>query len=312
MDERPIGLFDSGIGGLTVFAAVRQELPAEQVVYLGDTARCPYGDRSPAEVVLYTRACLDYLYSLGVKALVVACNSATAAALPELKGRYEVPVIGVIQPGVRAAIQASGRKTIGVIGTTMTIASGAYQREIQARLPEAKVVAVACPAFVPLVEQGVWDGPLAEDVVRRSLAPLLAEPVDALILGCTHYPLLGAVIQRVMGPQVVLISSAAETAREVRDVLHKAGRAAKDRVPRHLFLTTGEPAMLARALVEWVGLPAAQAVVHQVRLDPDAPVAADPVAFGTPASSAGGEAKPRTNPHPHRPWPRPAVGHSFP
>ncbi|OFW75053.1 MAG: glutamate racemase, partial [Alicyclobacillus sp. RIFOXYA1_FULL_53_8] len=222
-DVRPIGVFDSGIGGLTVAAAISRELPNEQIYYFGDTARCPYGDRDPEEVVQYSIQVLDFLYEQGVKMLVVACNTATAAALPILVERYDVPVLGVIQPGARAATTISGHGKIGVIGTAVTVRSGAYEWAVKEVDNSADVISLACPAFVPLVERGDLQGPEVESIVRESLETLVAQSVDTLILGCTHYPLLQDTIQLVMGSRVRLISSAEETAREVRLRLAAAG-----------------------------------------------------------------------------------------
>ncbi|MCL6442958.1 MAG: glutamate racemase [Alicyclobacillus sp.] len=246
-------MFDSGIGGLTVASAIAAELPNERIFYFGDTARCPYGDRTVEEVITYSRQVLDYLYDLGVKMLVIACNTATAAALPALEPRYDVPVIGVIQPGARAAASASCCRRIGVIGTAVTIRSGAYERAIRSLLPDAQVWSLACPSFVPMVERGEWAGARVEAAVAEALAPLRAVDVDTLILGCTHYPLLQAVIQRVMGDRVRLISSAEETAREVGRVL--AGLdllRTGDPPPEHLLFTSGHPSSMRSALRRWL------------------------------------------------------------
>lgn len=252
MDGITIGIFDSGIGGLTVARAVHEAIPNARLIYFGDTARCPYGDRSPAEVRTFVLQIARLLSNFRVDLMVVACNTATAVALDDLRQRCNVPVLGVIEPGARAAVR-SGAARIGVIGTVVTIASGAYEQAIHRIAPEAQVFGRACPAFVPLVEQGKLDGPDVEQIVRESLAPLLDAGVEALILGCTHYPLLQSVIQRVAGPHVRVISSAAETAAEVAARCYEGfgtSRASLAR-PWHLFMTSGAPERMRHALRDW-------------------------------------------------------------
>lgn len=267
-EVRPIGVFDSGIGGLTVAAAISRELPNEQIYYFGDTARCPYGDRDPEEVVQYSIQVLDFLYAQGVKMLVVACNTATAVALPILVARYKVPVLGVIQPGARAATASTGHGKIGVIGTAVTIGSGAYERAVKEVDKSADVHSLACPAFVPLVERGDWRGPEVESIVRQSLDSLLAESVDTLILGCTHYPLLQETIQLVMGSHVRLISSAEETAREVRLRLSATGELHRSTLRlEHQYFTSGEGERLRSALAQWFEGATETAQVRQVQVD---------------------------------------------
>ncbi|HEV2290687.1 MAG TPA: glutamate racemase [Gemmatimonadales bacterium] len=223
MHSGPIGIFDSGIGGLTVTRAIYEALPRESTVYFGDTARVPYGPKSPETVRRYSLEILHWLLDQGVKAVVVACNTSTAHALDALRAAAPVPVIGVIEPGASAAVRATRGGPIGVIGTAGTVASGAYARAIQARRPGTDVRQVACPLFVPLVEEGWFDHPATELVAREYLAPLVAAQVDALVLGCTHYPLLKPLLGRVMGPSVALIDSADETALEARRVLEQEG-----------------------------------------------------------------------------------------
>lgn len=252
VNDKPIGVFDSGIGGLTVAAAISRELPKEQILYFGDTARCPYGDRKPEEVQEFSIQVLDFLYEQGVKILVVACNTATAVALPVLEKRYDVPVLGVVRPGARAATKHPNHGKIGVIGTAVTIQSRAYSRAIETMDMDANVYSLACPAFVPLVEQGQWSGPDVEQVVASTLAPLMAESVDTLILGCTHYPLLQSTIQRVMGERVTLISSAEETAREVKMMLVQSGQlSSADHHFNNQYFTSGDGSKLRLALQEW-------------------------------------------------------------
>lgn len=224
--RRPIGVFDSGIGGLTVVRALRQQLPAEEILYFGDAARVPYGTKSPATVTRFARECLTYLAHRRVKLLVVACNTASAVALPRLSGEFDLPVIGVIRPGVRAALAASRQGRIGVIGTEATIASGAYREGLRAGREGLEVYERACPLFVPLAEEGWTTGALPALAARTYLEPLLREKIDALILGCTHYPLLREVIAEVVGPDVTLVDSAEETARETSAILARANLAA--------------------------------------------------------------------------------------
>jgi glutamate racemase len=215
----PIGVFDSGLGGLTVAHAIMRLLPAESLVYFGDTARVPYGPKSPDTVRRYSHEIAAWLLEQGVKAIVVACNTATAHALPMLQGELDVPVIGVVEPGARAAVRASRLGRIGVIATAGTIKSGAYVRAIQAVAPGARVTALACPLFVPLVEEGWTDHEATRAIAREYLAPFLNDEVDTLVLGCTHYPLLKPLIAEVVGPRVRLIDSAEETAMDTRRML---------------------------------------------------------------------------------------------
>ncbi|MDQ0188278.1 glutamate racemase [Alicyclobacillus cycloheptanicus] len=253
-DDRPIGVFDSGVGGLTVVSAIRDLLPDEEIYYFGDTARCPYGDREPEEVRTFSREVLDYLYDLDVKMFVVACNTATATALPLLKQRYDIPVLGVIEPGARAAVLATRTERIGVIGTAVTIASGAYETAIHAIAPQAKVFSAACPRFVPLVERGVVAGAAVQAIIEDSLHDLLGQDIDTLILGCTHYPLLSDAIARVVGPSVRLISSAHETARQVQRELNQLGalRNAERGPVHHRFFTSGDGSRMRHALHQWL------------------------------------------------------------
>jgi glutamate racemase len=218
----PIGIFDSGLGGLTVVHALRDALPAEDLVYLGDTARVPYGPKSPDTVRRYADEICRWLLAQGVKAVVVACNTATAHALEHLRATLPVPVVGVIEPGARAAARAT-RGHVGVIGTSGTIRSHAYRRALAALAPEALVVEQPCPLFVPLVEEGWVDHPVTEQVAREYLAPLVAAGVDTVVLGCTHYPLLAPVLARVLPAGTTLIDSAAETARETAALLASRG-----------------------------------------------------------------------------------------
>jgi len=245
-DDRPIGVFDSGLGGLTVVRALLDLVPGTDVVYFGDTGRFPYGPKPADEVLKYSLEIVDLLLEHDVRMVVVACNSATAAALDQLRERLYVPVVGVIEPGLRAALRATRTGRIGVIGTVGTIASGSYQRTaalIDARL---ELTCAACPGFVEFVEQGDVDSDQVHVLAERLLAPVRQACVDTLVLGCTHYPLLARTIADVMGPDVVLVSSADETAFEVRAQLDASVR----RMPRQVkFMTSGDPVTF-RALGE--------------------------------------------------------------
>src|SRR5438874_2914415 len=221
VNPAPLGVFDSGIGGLTVARALFERLPQESVIYFGDTARVPYGPKSPDTVRRYSGEILAYLLQRGVKAVVVACNTSTAHALGFLQERSPVPVVGVIEPGARAAVAATRTGTIGVIGTAGTIASGAYERAIKALRADARVNSQPCPLFVPLVEEGWFEHPAAELIAREYLEPLRRAQVDVLVLGCTHYPLLKPLLARVMGPDVKLVDSAEETASAVSRELER-------------------------------------------------------------------------------------------
>lgn len=226
MSKQPIGVFDSGIGGLTVLKELLQHLPAESYVYFGDTARVPYGTKSADTVRRFSRENVNLLLERGVKMVVVACNTASSEALPHIEPEFPVPIIGVIEPGVRAAVAATRRRRIGVIGTPGTIRSGAYQAKILAALPDAVVLPQACPLFVPLAEEGWLDTPVTQLVAEEYLRPYANANIDALVLGCTHYPLLKPVITRVLGAGVALVDSAVETAREVGRVLEARGLSA--------------------------------------------------------------------------------------
>ena len=224
--DKPIGVFDSGIGGLTVVRELRRQLPAEDIVYFGDTARVPYGPKSPETVQRYSREIAQYLLTRDVKAIVVACNTATAHALPLLEAELPVPVIGVVAPGARAAVREANGGGIGVVGTAGTIRSGAYERAIAEFAPAGNITARACPLFVPFVEEGWTDHPAVRLVAEEYLAPFRDAGVRTLVLGCTHYPLLKPVIGEVVGPDIQLIDSAHETAAVTGAMLRARGLAA--------------------------------------------------------------------------------------
>ncbi len=246
MADAPIGIFDSGYGGLTVARAVLDQLPHEPVLYLGDTARQPYGPRPIAQVRELALECLDELVERGVKLVVIACNSASAAVLGDARERYDVPVVEVIRPAVRRAAAASRSGHIGVVCTRATAASGAYE-DAFAAAPHLRVTTQACPRFVEFVEAGVTAGPELLAAAHEYLDPVAAAGVDTLILGCTHYPLLTGVISYVMGDLVTLVSSAEETAKDVyrqlveNDLVRDPGLPA----PQHRFVTTGDPQAFA-------------------------------------------------------------------
>lgn len=247
MADAPIGIVDSGVGGLTVARAILDQLPHEPVVYVGDTARGPYGPRPLAEVRELALEIMDGLVDDGVKALVIACNSASAATLRDARERYDVPVVEVVHPAVRRAVAATRNGRIGVIGTQMTITSKAYD-DAFAAAPHVELVSAACPRFVEFVEAGTTSGPELLAVAHEYLDPLTDAGVDTLVLGCTHYPLLTGVLSYVMGEGVTLVSSAEETAKDVYRTLlaNDLLRDASLPEPRHRFLATGDPAAFQR------------------------------------------------------------------
>ncbi|WP_047981668.1 glutamate racemase [Ornithinibacillus contaminans] len=240
--NKPIGVIDSGVGGLTVVHELMRQLPKEKLVYLGDTLRCPYGPRSAEEIKQFTWEMVDFLLTKDIKLLVVACNTATAYTLNELQEQLSIPVIGVIQPGARAAITATQNNRVGIIGTEGTIRSNAYSEALHTIKSDIVVNPLACPAFVPMVEQGTLSGEIATKTVAETLLPLkYFSDMDTLILGCTHYPLLKDVIQDIVGPQVTLISSSEETARETSTIL-EVNQLFNDELEPcyHQFYTTGD------------------------------------------------------------------------
>jgi glutamate racemase len=239
--EQPIGVFDSGLGGLTVLRALIDLLPNERIVYFGDTGRFPYGSKPRHEVLHHALEVTDVLLTHDVKALVVACNSATAVALETLDARLDIPVVGVIEPGLRAALRATRSGRVGVIGTVGTIASGAYQRVAHSTGAAIELTCAACPGFVEFVEAGDVESDQVHVLAERLLAPVRAADVDTLVLGCTHYPLLARTIADVMGRGVVLVSSADETAFAVRALLNARHMTALEPPsdPRHVFFTSG-------------------------------------------------------------------------
>ena len=244
MDPRPVGVFDSGMGGLTVLHELLVTLPHEDFVYLGDAARLPYGPRPLDELRRFAHEIGTYLEDLGVKLIVAACNAATSAALPELQAALEVPVVGVSAPEAHAAVQATRNRRVGLLATEATVASGRYERLVRTLDAGVDVVPVVCPRLVPLIESESPFGEETTEAVREYAAPLKQAGVDTVILGCTHYPLIRPIFQRVFGRGVTLVFSAEETAREVAETLARKGiENAPEREGACRFLTTGDPEM---------------------------------------------------------------------
>ncbi|KKB35124.1 glutamate racemase [Bacillus thermotolerans] len=251
--NRPIGVIDSGVGGLTVAKEIIRQLPNETIYYVGDTARCPYGPRPVEEVKSFTWEMTRFLLRSDIKMLVIACNTATAVVLEEIRSALAIPVIGVIHPGARAAIKQTRSDQIGVLGTIGTIKSRAYETALKSINKQVKVTTLACPKFVPLVESGEYKGAMAEKIVMETLNPLKETAIDTLILGCTHYPLLEPVIARAMGSAVQIISSGEETAREVSAILdYQHLLASENPPPSHLFYTTGSERLFYQIASDWL------------------------------------------------------------
>jgi len=216
--NRPIGIFDSGVGGLTVARSIRRELPDEDIIYFGDTARVPYGNKSKPTIIRFAREIMDFMMKNRVKMVIVACNTASSFSLASLKKHYSVPVIGVITPGIKEAARISRNKRIGVIGTSSTISSLAYEKSLEKEDPACRIFSKSCPLFVPLIENRFVSDPVTHEVVRKYLKGLKANGIDTLVLGCTHYPLLKTAIGKVMG-DVNLVDSSSAVAKEVKELL---------------------------------------------------------------------------------------------
>lgn len=253
-NNNAIGFIDSGVGGLTVVKEAMKQLPHETLVYLGDTARCPYGPRPIEEVKSYTWEMTRFLLKKDIKMLVIACNTATAVVLDEIQAELEIPVIGVIDPGSRAALKQTNNNKIGIIGTEMTVKQHAYAKTINAQSAETTVLEVACPRFVPLVENHEAGSPVAKMIVADSLKVFLNSGIDTLVLGCTHYPLLEKTIQNYLGDKVKLVDSGAETVNVVSFLLDYCNISADPSilVPEHYFYTTGEVAVFKEISDEWL------------------------------------------------------------
>lgn len=217
----PIGVFDSGVGGLTVAREIMRNLPNEDIVYFGDTARVPYGSKSKDNIIRYSRQIIHFLQTKGVKAIVIACNTASALALETVKDEFDIPIIGVVEPGARAALAVTKTKKIGVIGTEATVRSAMYEKIIQGIEPEVTVLAKACPLFVPLVEEGFKKHHVTDEIIDYYLASLKESDIDALILGCTHYPLLRSKIREYVGEKITLVNPAYETAMDLKVMLQE-------------------------------------------------------------------------------------------
>jgi glutamate racemase len=252
--DAAVGIFDSGVGGLTVLARIAERLPLESVVYLGDTARVPYGTKSGDTVIRYAESCAATLVDRGVKMLVVACNTASAHALEALQDDLDIPVVGVVNPGAREAVQKSRSGRIGVIGTASTIASEAYDEAIRGIAADARVFSAPCPLFVPLAEEGWVHGTVPRQVAATYLQDLLRNDIDTLVLGCTHYPLLKEIIAETAGPGVALVDSADATSRTVADTLEAMGMARDaGEPPTYSFLATDAPENFARVGERFLG-----------------------------------------------------------
>jgi glutamate racemase len=263
--NRAIGVIDSGVGGLTVAKEIMRQLPKENIIYIGDTARCPYGPRPSEEVRQFTWEMTNYLLKRNIKMLVIACNTATAVVLEEIQNQVDIPVLGVIEPGARAALKSTNNHKIGIIGTNGTIKSNAYPTALKELHDRVEVESLACPLFVPLVESGNFEGEEAKRIVQETLKPFRNSDIDTLILGCTHYPLLKPVIQEVIGPKVKLISSGEETASEVSAILSYSDllNDGEEKV-EHLFLTTGSDQLFQMIASKWFEQPIRN--VHHISL----------------------------------------------
>jgi glutamate racemase len=253
LHEEPIGIFDSGVGGLTVVRAITAALPAERIVYFGDTARVPYGIKSQQTIQRYALEDVNFLLRFKPKLIVAACNTVSSTALEFLNERVTVPSVGVIEPGALAAAKASKTGRIGVIGTEATIESRAYERAIQHLRPDAKIIAKACPLFVPMVEEGRVDGDVAELVAKDYLGGLVPVGVDTLVLGCTHYPVLKGVIRKVTGEAIMVVDSAEETANAVKKLLAEKGLASDSKKNGIEFFASDNPNRFRRLATLFLG-----------------------------------------------------------
>lgn len=254
--KKPIGVFDSGVGGLTVVKELIHQLPSEDIIYFGDTARVPYGIKSKETVIRFSIENILFLLKQDVKLICVACNTVSSLALPVIKNHFRIPLVGVITPAVREAAYATQNKRIGVIGTAGTIKSRTYENEIRQLDPSIKVVAVACPLFVPFVEEGWLGGSAVLEVARTYLKPLKDTKVDTVILGCTHYPLLRPVIKQVLGSQVTLIDSAKQVSMEIKEILSGERQLNGSRRGRHKFYVSDNPEWFSALAKRFLGRPA--------------------------------------------------------
>ncbi|MCP4649103.1 MAG: glutamate racemase [PVC group bacterium] len=261
--SRPIGIFDSGMGGLTVVKEITRILPQEDIVYFGDTARVPYGPKSEETVIRFSIENILFLLKYNVKLIVVACNTASSVALPTLKKHFKIPLLGVIEPGAEKAVGITKNRKVGVIGTKTTIKSGAYKRNIKENAADVNVYSASCPLFVPLVEEGWFNHPITKKIAYEYLDPLKAKGIDSVVLGCTHYPLLKPVIRQVLGKNVALIDSAKQVAQQSRLILEQNNlirKRNKSQVAKVRFFVSDEPENFARQGSKFLGVP-----LHDVR-----------------------------------------------
>lgn len=251
--NRPIGIFDSGLGGLTVVKEIIKKLPSEDIVYFGDTARVPYGSKSKETVTRFSVENVEFLLRFNAKLIIVACNTSSSLSINVLRSRFKIPVIGVIEPGVKKAVSVTGNRRIGVIGTKATIASHSYEKEIKRHDGDIKCITQSCPLFVPLVEEQWIRNKVTRIVAERYLRPVIGQKVDTLILGCTHYPLLKAVMRKIVGRGVKLIDSAEEVAWDAKRLLEREGMLRKDGRARHRFFVSDEPANFKKIGEKFLG-----------------------------------------------------------
>jgi len=253
--HKPIGVFDSGVGGLTVVKELIRQLPNEDIVYFGDTARVPYGIKSAKTIIRFSIENILFLLKHNVKLICIACNTVSSLALPIIKRHFRVPIVGVINPGAREAVYATQNRRVGVIGTKATIQSGSYEIEIRQLDPRIKISSMACPLFVPFVEEGWLSGDVVLSVAETYLMPLKKNHIDTLILGCTHYPLLKPVIRQVMGNRVVLIDSAKQVAVEVKKILSGEGLLNRNHTGKHKFFVSDNPEWFSSVAKRFLGKP---------------------------------------------------------
>nr|MBU1328875.1 glutamate racemase [Candidatus Omnitrophota bacterium] len=254
MKNKPIGIFDSGVGGLTVVKQIFKRLPDEEIVYLGDTARVPYGTKSPETIKRFAVENADFLMRFKVKLIVVACNTVSSTSLDILREKFSIPIVGVIKPGAEKAVQITRNNKVGVIGTYATVRSKAYEKEIKHFSKDVEVASKACPLFVPLVEEGWLKEEITFSIVKKYLKPLMAKKIDTLILGCTHYPLLKSVISKAAGKEVKIVDSASSVADEVHNILMSFGALRKSaKTPRHRFFATDAVEHFARVGEKFLG-----------------------------------------------------------
>jgi len=247
MDNRPIGVFDSGVGGLTVAREIQRILPGEEIIYFGDTARVPYGTKSKETVTRFSKENIGFLLKFRVKLIVVACNTASSLSLPALSRSFKIPIVGVIKPGVRKAIEITNGSMVGVIGTRATILSGAYAASLRKADPALKIISKPCPLFVPLVEEGWLNNKVTSRIIGEYLDDFKKAGIKTVILGCTHYPLLKPAIKKFMGRDVKLIDSAHETARMVKEILGERGLLSnRKRTSHHRYFVTDEPSVFKK------------------------------------------------------------------